>query len=54
MARIGKAVATIVLLLTVAGASGCLHTWTGTYEEYPDSAYADQHVHQGDPEPAQH
>ena len=55
MARIGKAVATIVLVLMAAGASGCfLHTWTSTYDEYPESMYTNPHVPQGDPEPAPH
>jgi hypothetical protein len=51
MARIARAVAAVLLLLTAAGAAGCLHTWTSTYEEYPESINYDRHVPQGNPEP---
>jgi hypothetical protein len=50
MARISKAIAAILVLLSVVSASGCLHTWTSTYDEYPDSMYTNPHVPQGDPE----
>ncbi len=51
MATFGRAVAAILLLLTAAGASGCLHTWTSTYQEFPESMYTNHnHVPQGEPE----
>ncbi len=55
MSRISRAVAAFLLVLSIAGVSGCiLHTWTGTYQEYPESVYTNPHTHQGDPEPPQH
>jgi hypothetical protein len=50
MAKIARVVALALLVLAVWGSSGCIHTWTGTYAEYPPSLYDDSHVaHQGNP-----
>ena len=39
-----------MLVSAILSSSGCIHTWTGTYAEYPESAYDKPHVHvQGDP-----
>jgi hypothetical protein len=50
MTRIARAVALALLVVSVLGSSGCIHTWTGTYAEYPPTLYDNPHVpHQGDP-----
>jgi len=50
MARIARAVAFVVLVIAGLGSTGCLHTWTQTYQDYPPSAWEPPHTHpQGDP-----
>jgi len=50
MARIARAVAAALLVIASLGAAGCLHTWTGTYHDYPPSAWDPPHTHpQGNP-----
>ncbi len=50
MSRIARAVMLALLASAILGSSGCIHTWTGTYAEFPDAAYDKPHVHvQGDP-----
>jgi hypothetical protein len=65
MSRIARAVVLGFLLSAILGASGCaaprahpwmppgcrppLTTWTGTYAEYPESAYTAPHQVQGNP-----
>jgi hypothetical protein len=65
MSRIARAVVLTFLLSAILGASGCaaprahpwlppgcrppIHTWTGTYAEYPESIYTQPHQVQGNP-----
>ena len=50
MARIARAVAAVVLVIASLGVTGCLHTWTQTYYDYPPSAWDPPHTRpQGDP-----
>jgi hypothetical protein len=50
MSRMTRALLLAMLVSAILSSSGCIHTWTGTYAEYPDSAYDTPHVHvQGDP-----
>jgi hypothetical protein len=66
MSRIARAVALALLCSAALGSSGCvaprahpwrppgfrppIHTWTGTYAEYPPSMYDTPHIHgQGNP-----
>ena len=35
MARIARAVAVVMLVIASLCATGCLHTWTQTYQDYP-------------------
>jgi hypothetical protein len=50
MARIARAVAFVVLVIAGLVSTGCLHTWTSTYEDYPPSAWRPPYTqHQGDP-----
>jgi len=50
MARIARAVAVAILVIASLCNTGCLHTWTETYQEYPPSAWAPPHTHpQGNP-----
>jgi hypothetical protein len=50
MERIARAVATVVLLVASLAATGCLHTWTQTYYDYPPAAWDPPRTHpQGDP-----
>jgi hypothetical protein len=44
MTRIARTIVMALLVSAVLGSSGCIHTWTGTYAEYPTSLY--------DPHPA--
>ena len=50
MSRIARAVMLALLVSAILGSSGCIHTWTGTYAEYPQSAYDKPPVH-GQPDP---
>jgi hypothetical protein len=45
MTRIIRAVVLMLIVSAALVSSGCLHTWTGTYAEYPDSMYQKPHVH---------
>jgi hypothetical protein len=49
MARIARIIAVGVLLVASLGSSGCLHTWTQTYHDYPDEAWDPPSQHQGNP-----
>ena len=51
MTRIARAVALALLVSAALGSSGCIHTMTETYAEFPPSVYDNQpHVHvQGNP-----
>jgi hypothetical protein len=65
MSRIARAVVLALLFSAGLGASGCasprahpwmppglrppIHTWTGTYAEYPQSMYDSPHQPQGQP-----
>ena len=50
MSRMTRALLLAMLVSAILSSSGCIHTWTGTYAEYPDSAYDKPHVHgQADP-----
>jgi hypothetical protein len=39
MARIARAVAVVMLVIASLCTSGCLHTWTSTYQDYPPDAW---------------
>jgi hypothetical protein len=39
MARIARALAVAALVIASLGSTGCLHTWTQTYHDYPPSAW---------------
>ena len=45
MAKIARAVVIVVLVIAGLGSTGCLHTWTGTYHDYPPSAWDPPHSH---------
>jgi hypothetical protein len=50
MARFARAVAIVVLVIAGFGLTGCVHTWTSTYHDYPPSAWEPPHTHpMGDP-----
>ena len=50
MTRLARASGLVLLVLSFIGFSGCIHTWTGTYAEYPQNIYGSPHVSsQGDP-----
>ena len=50
MARIARVVAVAVLVIASLGSTGCLHTWTQTYHDYPPSAWEPPYTHhQGNP-----
>ena len=50
MARMARAVAVATLVIASLLSSGCLHTWTQTYHEYPPSAWENAPApHQGNP-----
>ena len=50
MSRFARALALALLVFAVLGSSGCIHTWTGTYAEYPPDIYGNPHVpRQGNP-----
>jgi hypothetical protein len=52
MSRMARAVMLALLASAILGASGCIHTLTGTYEEYPEAAYSKPPVHR-QPDPPQ-
>ncbi len=43
MARIARALAVIILMIASLCTTGCLHTWTGTYRDYPPDAWQPPH-----------
>lgn len=43
MAKIVRAVALVALVAASFCATGCLHTWTQTYQDYPPSAWDPPH-----------
>jgi hypothetical protein len=50
MARIARAVAVVMLVIASLCATGCLQTWTQTYQDYPPSAWENPPAaHQGNP-----
>ncbi len=50
MARIARAVAIVVLVIASLCTTGCLHTWTETYRDYPPDAWEPAHQpSQGNP-----
>ena len=50
MARIARVVAVILLVVVSLCTTGCLHTWTQTYQEYPPDAWESSQAHrQGNP-----
>jgi hypothetical protein len=50
MKMIGRAFAVVLLALVGLSATGCLHTLTQTYADYPPSAGEPPHTHpQGNP-----
>jgi hypothetical protein len=50
MSRLARAVAVALLITTVLGISGCIHTWAQTHAEFPPSVYNTPHTH-GQPNP---
>jgi hypothetical protein len=50
MTRIARAVVLALLVSAVLGSSGCIHTWTETYADFPPSINSKPPAHvQGDP-----
>ena len=50
MARIARIIVVAALLLASLGSTGCLHTWTQTYHDYPPEAWDPAYTqHQGNP-----
>jgi hypothetical protein len=50
MARIARAVAVVLLVTAGLCSTGCLHTWTQTYQDYPPDAWkVPEAQHQGNP-----
>ena len=51
MSRIACAVVLALLVSAALGSSGCIHTWTETYSDFPPAAFDKQpHAHvQADP-----
>ena len=50
MARIARAMAIVMLVIASLCTTGCLHTLTETYREYPPDAWQPAHPpHQGKP-----
>jgi hypothetical protein len=50
MARIARAVAVVTLVIASLCSTGCLHTWTQTYQDYPPEAWDPPQPHrQGNP-----
>jgi hypothetical protein len=39
MARIARTIAVVMLVIASLCTTGCLHTWTGTYQDYPPDAW---------------
>jgi hypothetical protein len=51
MARIARLLAVAALVLVSLSSTGCLHTWTETYHDYPPSAWEPPYTHpQGNPQ----
>jgi hypothetical protein len=49
MARLTRAVAVVMLVVGSLCCTGCLHTWTETYRDYPPAAWDPPKPHQGNP-----
>ena len=45
MARIARMLAVAALVIASLGSTGCLHTWTQTYQDYPPSAWDPPYTH---------
>ena len=45
MAKITRAMAAVALVIAGLCTTGCLHTWTQTYQDYPPSAAAPYEIH---------
>ncbi len=43
MARIARALAVALLVIVSLSITGCLHTWTETYRDYPPEAWDPPH-----------
>ena len=41
--KIVRAMAAVILFVASLCATGCLHTWTQTYQDYPPSAWDPPH-----------
>jgi hypothetical protein len=48
-ARLTRAVAVVMLVVGSLCCTGCLHTWTQTYQDYPPEAWDPPKPHQGNP-----
>lgn len=46
MSRIARAVVLALLITTALATTGCLHTWTGTHQEWPPSVNDPPREHQ--------
>lgn len=50
MARIARSLAIVILIIASLCTTGCLHTWTQTYQDYPPDAWEAPHSQrQGNP-----
>jgi len=50
MATLARAVAVVLLVIASLSTTGCLHTWTQTYQDYPPSSWEAPNTHpQGNP-----
>jgi hypothetical protein len=50
MNRLTRALTALLLCIAGFSSTGCLHTWTQTYQDYPPSAWEPPHTHpQGNP-----
>lgn len=45
MGKLIRAIAAVCAIIVTLCASGCLHTWTQTYQDYPPSAWDPPHSH---------
>jgi hypothetical protein len=50
MGKLIRAIAAACAIIVTLCTTGCLHTWTQTYQDYPPSAWDPPHSHsQGNP-----
>jgi hypothetical protein len=50
MARIARVLLVVIVAIASLCTTGCLHTWTQTYQDYPPSAWEPPNTHpQGNP-----